>query len=171
MVAADAVLHSGTSKGELVERARRRAHLCHRPVLCAVAEDADGRAESPIETLGRILLVRMGVMDLEPQFEIARGARRKAFVDLYSEHLHHVFECDGKTKYREVVDSQGRVLKARDVVWMEKKREDEVRGQGFGFSRIVWSDTMMNNFLSASARLWREIEQQDAAGRRSRYGG
>jgi hypothetical protein len=170
LVVADAALRAGSSKEQLVERARRCTSLSHAPVLRAVAEDADGRAETPIETLGRILLVAMGVADLEPQYEIALAEGGKAFVDLFSPRLHHVFECDGRLKYRDQLDTRGRVMRAEDVLWSEKKREDAIRSQGFGFSRILWRDTMVDRFGPASARLWREIGHQDATRDRSRYG-
>jgi hypothetical protein len=170
LVAADAVLRGGTAREDLLERAAHRDNLCHRPVLCSVAADADGGAESPIETLGRIVLASMGLTDLQPQFEIRLADGRSVFVDLYSPSLHHVFECDGRVKYREQLDRWGNVLRADDVVWLEKQREDAIRGLGFGFSRLQWRDTMTANLERTSARLWQEIKGQDAAGRRYRRG-
>lgn len=170
LVAADAVLASGTSKAELKKRARATVTDTHAPTLAAVARDADARAESVMETLGRILLVGMGIDDLLPQFEIRLEDGGTAFADLYSLRLRHVFECDGRMKYRPQLDSRGRPMTADEVVWLEKRREDKIRGLGFGVSRILWADTEIDNFQRAAARLWREIRQQDAAGRRRRFG-
>jgi hypothetical protein len=170
LVAADAILHAGTTKEELVQRAEGSSHHTRHPAMCAVARDADGRAESPIETLGRITLVAVGISDLKLQFTITLRTGRSATVDLYSPALHHVFECDGRMKYRTQVDARGVTVRPEDVVWLEKQREDAIRGQDFGVSRLVWRDTMPENLEQTRARLWQEIEDQGAARRRTQRG-
>ena len=129
------------------------------------AEDADGRAETPIETLARIMLVKMGITDLVPQFTIHLRQGRRAEVDLYSPELRHAFETDGRLKYVNQVDRFGRELTADDVVWMEKRREDEVRSQNVGVSRLYWWHVQRDAFPRTSARLWQEIRDQAAARR------
>lgn len=163
LVVADSALHAGLDRAELVATLERCPHDAHAPVRRAVVADADGRAETPIETLARILLRDMGVFDLTPQYEISLPGGGKAFADLYSPVLHHVFECDGKLKYRSQVDARGKLLDAQQVVYDEKLREDAIRGCGFGVSRILWRDTMPDSLGRASARLWREIRYQNAA--------
>lgn len=163
MVAADAALRTGCARDDLVARVEGLGPEPHLPTLAAVAGSADGRAETPIETLGRILLNNMGIVDLELQYTITYANGGHAEVDLYSRGLNHVFECDGRVKYQDQKDLQGQPITADDVVWREKKREDLVRGEGHGFSRIVWSDTIPDNFTRASNRLWREIKLQNGA--------
>ena len=126
--------------------------------------DADGRAETPIETLGRILVRAMGIVDVVPQHPFEFLDDPDAYVDLYSPRLRHVFECDGKVKYRQQTNWRGAPMTADDIVWLEKQREDRLRGRGLGVSRIIWADTHLEAFGRVSARLWREIRLQNAAG-------
>ncbi|MEJ7630564.1 MAG: hypothetical protein WKF54_13325 [Nocardioidaceae bacterium] len=160
MVAADAALAAGASHDDLMERALCPSAGSKAPLLRALAQEADGRARSPLETLGRILLGGMGITDLELQHEVRLVDGGKAKVDLYSPALHHVFECDGRLKYREQLDLRGQRVSPQDVLWVEKLREDKIRGLGFGFSRMVWHDVMAENMARTSTRLWREIRQQ-----------
>ncbi len=132
----------------------------HGPTIKAVAQFADGRAQTPIESLGRILLHDMGITDIVPQYVITFHDGSWAEGDLYSPGLNHLFECDGRLKYRAQVNLRGEPLTADDVVWLEKKREDKVRGLGTGCSRIYWVDVLAENFQRSSTRLWREVEQQ-----------
>ncbi|MGH3447207.1 MAG: hypothetical protein ACRDQA_19290 [Nocardioidaceae bacterium] len=160
LVTADAALREGASRGDLLSLASAVTTEPHAPAMRAVAEAADGRAETPIETLGRILLVNMGITDLELQVVIALADDHSAVVDIYSRGLRHVFEADGRVKYQDQYDARGRLVTADDVVWFEKKREDLVRGTGAGCSRIVWPDVLVENFPRVSARLWQEISDQ-----------
>ena len=52
----------------------------------------------------------------------------------------HVFEFDGRVKYRR--PEQGGVADrpADEVVWDEKKRERLICAEGLGLSRIIWED-------------------------------
>ena len=120
-------------------------------------------AETPIETLGRVTLLNMGIDDLELQYVISFPNGGMAVCDIYSRGLNHVFECDGRIKYQNQFDSRGNVVTPEEVVWREKGREDKVRGQGVGFSRMTWQQVQPDSFERTSARLWREIRQQAAA--------
>lgn len=162
LVTADGALHAGTSRTDLLAAAATLHSTPHGPVMRAVVEDADGRAQTPIETLARILLFNMGITDLELQVRISFPHGGWAEVDILSKSLRHVFETDGRLKYQPQLDRYGRPVSADEVVWMEKKREDKVRGQALGVSRIFWADTLEGNFNAASARLWSEIRAQGA---------
>lgn len=166
LVAADAALREGASHQEMLARAAAMTTQPRGPIILAVAQDADGRAENPLETLGRILLTNMGIADLELQWRIDFPGGGYAVVDLYSPALDHVFETDGRVKYQEQFDSRGRLVTPSEIVWKEKQREDKVRGQGHGMSRIVWPDVEPGSFQRASRRLWAEIHAQRARGLR-----
>jgi predicted transcriptional regulator of viral defense system len=168
LVTADAALTRLVTREQLTLAMQRFVHDSHARTRAAVVADADGRAESPLETLARIFLKELGIVDLEPQYEIRLADGATVFVDLYSSQFHHCFECDGKLKYREQVNLRGVPVKADDVVWDEKQREDKIRGAGFGMSRLVWKDTTPRAFAGAKERVWREIRLQDAARLRSR---
>jgi hypothetical protein len=167
LVIADAALHRRVTRDQLTSALTRYPYDVHVRLRATVVSDADGRAETPIESLGRALLKDMGIEDVRPQHEVVLGDGTKVFVDLYSARLHHCFECDGRLKYRTQVNLRGDEVDADQIVWDEKMREDALRGAGFGVSRIVWKDTMPDAFSRASARLWREIRLQDAARMRS----
>lgn len=162
LVTADGALRAGASRADLLAAADTLPSVPHRPVMRAVAQDADGRAQTPIETLARILLINMGITDLDLQVRIHFSTGGWAEVDILSRGLRHVFETDGRLKYQPQLDKYGRPVSAEQVVWLEKKREDKVRGQALGVSRIFWPDTLEENFDSASARLWSEIRAQGA---------
>jgi hypothetical protein len=162
LVVADAVLRSGVPRANLEAGLLRYPNDQHAAVRRSVVAAADGRAESPLETLGRILLVSMGIADVEPQYEVEFPEGGVAFVDMFSPSLRHVFECDGKLKYRRQVNWKGEEVDAAQVVWDEKQREDKLRGCGYGVSRISWKDTMVERFGVANSRLWREIRLQHA---------
>ena len=164
LVTADSALRAGSFKTELVKLSERLSNSSSAPTLRAVAMDSDGRSESALETLARVLLRRIGVADVEPQVVVRSPELGDLRVDLFAHGLRHVFECDGKLKYQDQTDERGRRISARDVVWREKRREDEIRGQGFGVSRITWPDVVTPNVDRVSARLWREIRQQNASG-------
>jgi hypothetical protein len=164
LVIADAVLHSGVSRAVLHAAVDRHPHDPRAMTRRAVVADADGRAETPIETLGRIIVKNMGIADvvLQQRFEFLDGSN--AFADLYSPSLRHVFECDGRLKYQDQANWRGDSQTAQEILWLEKKREDRLRGRGVGVSRLTWSDTHAEAFGRVSACLWREIRAQNAAG-------
>jgi predicted transcriptional regulator of viral defense system len=166
LVAADAALRAGASRPVLEGLANRLTTEPGRPRVHAVIEAADGGAETPIETLGRVTLLKMGIDDLELQHVVRFSGGGHAECDIYSKELHHVFECDGRIKYTEQFDRFGNLITPDEVVWLEKGREDRVRGEGLGFSRLTWADVQPDSFERTSSRLWREIGQQ--GGRHSR---
>ena len=110
-----------------------------------------------------MILLNMGIDDVELQYVIRFSEGGHAECDLYSPSLRHVFECDGRLKYRDQLDPQGRTITGDDVVWLEKRREDKIRGESVGFSRLTWPDVQPDNYERTSKRLWREIMQQGAA--------
>lgn len=164
LVTADSALAAGADAQELILRAESLGTEPRGPTIKAVARSADGRAQTPIETLSRILLHDMGIIDLVPQYVITFPDGRHAIGDLYCPRLNHLFECDGKVKYRDQLNERGELVTAQKVVWLEKVREDSIRGLAMGVSRISWADTFPHNFARVSARLWREVRLQSGRG-------
>jgi hypothetical protein len=167
LVAADAALCRGSSLEQLQATALSMREWEGAPAINAVVSAANGGAQTPIETLGRVVLLRMGIDDLVLQHVIAFAEGGRAECDIYSPGLNHVFECDGKVKYREQFDGYGNLITPEDVIWLEKGREDKIRGEGVGFSRLTWADVQPDSFSRTAARLRREIDRQ--AGRRSSW--
>jgi hypothetical protein len=100
---------------------------------------SDSRSESVGETLGRLLMRRLGLPTPELQYEVRRPDGSVAGRTDYAWPDHKVLgEFDGKVKYERFLRA-GET--AADAVWREKRREDELRElTGFAFFRLVWAD-------------------------------
>lgn len=110
---------------------------------------ADPRAESPGESLLRILLAEMGIGDVEPQFAVALSGR-VVWADLRVGC--HLFEFDGRSKYTPVSEGGLAQTTPTDVVWAEKLRERDLGDVGLGVSRVVWDDLMGPSAWMATQR-------------------
>jgi len=130
VVCADAALRAGATAGELAEAAELMAEWPGGRESTAVAAVADGRCESPGETLAR-LIVRGCGLSVTPQV-VVPGARAR--VDLMLDDAPVVVEFDGRLKY---VDADGRP--DPQALWDEKRREDRLRDLGYEVVRITWS--------------------------------
>ena len=108
---------------------------------------ADGRAESPLETRGRLRMLGSGLPLPELQVEIRTGGRLVGVVDAWFEEAAVAVEFDGQVKYTD----PWRNRSAERVLWDEKRREDELRSLDVRVVRIVDAD------LGAS---WPAIERR-----------
>jgi hypothetical protein len=97
---------------------------------------ADGRAESPLETRGRLRIVGSGLPRPELQVEIRAGGRLVGVVDAWFEDAAVAVEFDGKVKYSD----PWRNRSAGQVLWEEKRREDELRALDIAVARIAKAD-------------------------------
>ena len=80
--------------------------------------------------------------DLQREIRELDG-RLVAITDLYIELIRTAVEFDGKLKYgRELYEKSGliRDVDLGQVVWNEKRREDQVRDLGHEMLRIVWHE-------------------------------
>lgn len=154
-VACDAALERGLDMADLA------AELV--PIWCwpgvtqaraAVALSRPG-AESPGETLMRLLVVELDIGQPETQFPVRVG-EGVAWTDLRVGC--HVFEFDGRIKYRR--QEQGGVAdrEVEDVLWDERTRERLVCSEGLGLSRVVWDDLFGARREETKARLRSEYE-------------
>ena len=130
VISGDAALHRQSVTPADLDAAVNLFARCrgHRRALAAVPR-MDGRAESPGESLVRLIAADAGI-ELLPQVEIrdARG-RFVARVDFLVAGTKRVVEFDGKVKYA-----------SSDDLFAEKRREDEVRALGHDVVRLVWAD-------------------------------
>ena len=138
VIAIDAALQAGK-----VDRADlQRAVLAgsHRVGIAGAARAldlADGRAESPLETRGRLALLFAGLPKPELQVEIHDRAGLIGRVDAWYEEAAVAVEMDGRVKY---VDPRSGSWSG-EVLWKEKRREDRMRDVGVRVVRIVDEDT------------------------------
>lgn len=135
VVAMDSALLAGRTTAEDLARAGAAAH--HRPgaaeAVRAVAL-SDGRAESPLETRGRLRMIGSGFPTPELQVEIRAGRRLVGVVDAWFADAAVAVEFDGQVKYTDPWRDPGRVL------WEEKRREDDLRALGVRIARVADAD-------------------------------
>jgi hypothetical protein len=137
VIAMDAALN-----GELLARADLHAAVLaatHRPGIATAAQAfglCDGRAESPLETKGRLRIVAAGLPLPELQVDLHDGYGFIARVDAWYEDAALAVEFDGRVKYD---DPRGGRSPAQ-VAWDEKRREDRIRAVDVRVVRIVDED-------------------------------
>jgi hypothetical protein len=154
VVAADSALRTGVPFSALWAAVDTMAYWPHVRTVRAALDLADPGAESVGETLARLMLIELGLGRPETQFGLRDGGR-EAFCDLRLGR--HVFEFDGRVKYRRESAGGVAVTDADEVVWREKKRQDWVCGFKLGMSRIVWADFWGPARERAKQRLLREF--------------
>ena len=157
VVAADAAMALAVDPEGLYEQLERRVHDSQRATLLRVVADARPGAASPLETLGRLVLTDLGYDDLVLQYPIELRPGWIVRADLYSPAHRHVFECDGRVKYRAATTIAD---DPEEALWREKRREDLIRGLGFGMTRLTWADLDPSRRDGLARRIEREIRSQ-----------
>lgn len=137
VIAADAALASGLDRMQLLEAASRArgwpgARRAERAALFA-----DGRAQSPLESVSRLQLARLGVPTPVSQFPVWLDGRLVATTDFGWEEERLVGECDGRAKYGQLLRPGEQ---AEDAVMREKRREEKIRAAGYWIVRWGWEE-------------------------------
>lgn len=153
LAACDAVLRSGVPRAAFWAELATMSHWPGVVAARSAAELADPRAESAGESLARLLVVELGLGDVEPQFAV-RLAGRTVWVDLRVGC--HGFEFDGRLKYRSRADGGLAQRPAEEIVWDERQREREICAIGLGMSRLSWDDLFGAARVRARHRLLAE---------------
>jgi hypothetical protein len=151
----DAMLHGGlVEKRAMLDRLNRMRDW---PGTCnagRVVAFADGLAESVGESRCRVLFNEVGFPRPELQKVITLPTGEVARSDFFFEEFSTLAEFDGQVKY-------GRLLRpgesAGEVVWREKRREDQLRDLGHEVCRVIWADlphrsAVAERFRTAFAR-------------------
>jgi hypothetical protein len=137
VVAIDAALHERkATRAELVGAALAGAHRVGIAQAARALGLSDGRAESPLETRGRLALLASGLPRPELQVEIHDAPGFIGRVDGWYEDAAVAIEFDGQVKYTDprYTSSPGEAL------WKEKRREDRMRAVGIRVVRVVNED-------------------------------
>lgn len=118
---------------------------------------ADGRSESPGESVSRVQFHRYGIPKPELQYPV-RGSRGELIgvSDFYWEDCRHLAEFDGKIKYLKYLRPNET---PSDCVYREKLREDAMRADMRGMTRLVWSMVMPDQARRSMRDLAQALEQ------------
>jgi hypothetical protein len=149
VIAMDAALLAGRlTTAELREAAEAaRGWRGARRALRAVSL-SDGRAESPLETRGRLRILGAGLPQPALQVEIRAAGRLAGVVDAWFDDAAVAVEFDGRVKYTD----PWRDRSPERVLWEEKRREDDLRSLGIRFVRITDAD-LGDRWPAVEARL------------------
>ncbi len=150
IVAADSALRRGVSRAALIEAYLPMSYWPHIVGVRSAIDFADGRAENAAESLGRVLVAELGLGDLDLQFPVRIG-EGIAWCDIRVGN--HIFEVDGRIKYRSTATGGVATRSVEDVLWEEKKRERLITSQGLGMSRVLWEDFWGHRRAAAKRRL------------------
>lgn len=118
------------------------------PRAARAASLADGRAESPFETRGRLRIVGAGLPMPELQVEIHVDGRLVGVADAWFDEAAVAVEFDGQVKYTD----PWRGRSPARVLWEEKRREDRMRAVDIRVIRIV-DDDLAAGWGAVEARL------------------
>ena len=159
LVPADAALRAGLDPAELQAEARRCSGWPGARTAAAVAAFADGRAETPLESLTRAAYAEQGLPAPETQVELyAPDGSFVALVDFLWREQRTVGEADGLGKY----DQPG-------VGRREKQRELAILRCGFEVVPNGWDDAWLTGPRQVLAEHVRETF--DVAARRPAVAG
>jgi len=137
VVAMDAALHADSvGLADLRTAVLEATHWYGISRAAQAVSLADGRAESPLETRGRMRILGSGLPRPELQVDVYGPSGFLARVDAWYEDAAVAIEFDGLVKY---ADPYGGRSPAQ-VLWEEKRREDALRDLGIRFVRIVQDD-------------------------------
>lgn len=108
---------------------------------------ADGRAANPGESWSRVVLIQQGVPPLDLQVPLVDEDGHFGYGDFGWEGV--IGEMDGKGKYG-LGDADAEA--AAQVLWLEKRREDRIRGKGDEVVRWTYADHYRPAVIGARVR-------------------
>ncbi|NEK86691.1 type IV toxin-antitoxin system AbiEi family antitoxin domain-containing protein [Blastococcus saxobsidens] len=150
VAAVDAALLRGlTTRDEVGSVIARQVNVPGIPRAVRALNLADGRAESWLETFGRLTFDALGLPSFVPQVELWVEGTLLKVVDGWCPEAALAVEFDGRVKYRRA--RFGRT--PEQELWEEKRREDLLRSAGVRFLRVTYEDLAgESRVLDRSAR-------------------
>ncbi|CCG02545.1 type IV toxin-antitoxin system AbiEi family antitoxin domain-containing protein [Blastococcus saxobsidens] len=137
VAAVDAALVRGlTTTDTLTGVLDRQAYVPGIPRAVRAVQLADGRAESWLESWGRLTFAALGLPPFVLQVELWADGRLLKVADGWYPDAALAIEFDGRVKYR--APRSGRT--PADVLWEEKRSEDLLRSLGIRFVRVAAED-------------------------------
>ncbi|MDT0276021.1 type IV toxin-antitoxin system AbiEi family antitoxin domain-containing protein [Blastococcus goldschmidtiae] len=131
-----ALLRRLTTRPELEQVLARQASVPGIPRSVRAVALADGRAESWLETCGRLTFGALGLPPFVPQVELWAEDRLVKVADGWYSDAALAVEFDGRVKYRR--PGYGRT--PEEELWREKRDEDLLRSLGVRFVRVAAED-------------------------------
>lgn len=154
VAAVDAALLRGlTAREELSRTLGRQSRVAGVPRSVRAVRLADGRAESWLETYGRLTFAALALPPFVPQVELWSGGRLLEVVDGWYAEAALAFEFDGRVKYRH--PQYGRT--PEEELWREKRTEDAVRSLGVRFVRVAVEDLAPSRRQELGVRVRRQL--------------
>lgn len=137
VVALDAALHERqVRRPDLQAAVLRQTHWLGIGAAARALGLSDGRAESPLETRGRLALLNAGLPCPELQVDLYGPRGFVARVDAWFEDAGVAVEFDGRVKYEDPHSGRS----PAEVAWEEKRREDLIRDLDVRVVRVVNAD-------------------------------
>jgi hypothetical protein len=164
VVAADSALRAGVPRADLIAELGRESTWPDTAAVRPAVAFADAGAENIAESLSRILVSELGLGTVHTQFAVMIRDGSIVWCDIRVGC--HVFEFDGKIKYTPVDQGGVATKPIEQVLWEERKRQQQICAVGLGMSRLTWSDLHGPARERAKARLREEYTVT-----RARFGG
>jgi len=141
VIAADSALHQGkTTKEELGTRVADCERWPGWRRALSVVEFADGRAQSPLESLGRVMCFEQELPEPVPQLVVTDRRGRRHHGDLGWMQHRTIAELDGRLKYTDsAAYGSG---DPNEVIYLEKVRRDDIEEAGWEIVRLTHSDVV-----------------------------
>lgn len=150
VVTGDAALRRGLSRSELLGVLDECSTWSDVGKARRAIDFMDARAESPLESLSRVVFDERDVPPPEPQVEIGiDGVLYR--VDFLWKDAKLIGEADGRSKY-----SIDPFRSPEQVVWAEKLREDALRDAGYIMVRWTYSQ-LLNDTNAVLERILRRL--------------
>lgn len=158
VVTADSALRQDPGLSEAIQELQERfAYFPGSRRGRLAIELADPRADSPGESVTRVQFHRFGIPMPELQYHVVdRYGSLVGISDFYWEEQRHLGEFDGKIKYQKLLRPDET---PSECVFREKKREDAMRADLRGMTRLVWSDVMPHRARRTMADLAQALDQ------------
>lgn len=138
VVAADSALRAGVPRADLIAELRRESAWPDTAAVRAAVTFADSGAENIAESLSRILVAELGLGTVHTQFAVLTADGRIVWCDLRVGR--HVFEFDGRIKFTPIEQGGVATKPLEQVLWDERKRQQQICAVGLGMSRLTWSE-------------------------------
>jgi Transcriptional regulator, AbiEi antitoxin len=148
-----ALLRRLTTEEELRGVLDRQANVPGIPRAVRAVDLADGRAESWLETCGRLTFAALGLPAFTPQVELWAEGRLLKVADGWYPDAALAIEFDGRVKYRR--PRYGRT--PEEELWKEKRDEDLLRSIGVRFVRVAFADLSVSRRAGLDGLVRRQL--------------